>query len=91
MTTKTITKFIPVSQLAPNMLMDWEGDIYADPHHDEMLYECEYQRVYSVKELPDGWYEVISEADNRCIFPPEHNIKIVTETERKTRGSLDIA
>lgn len=72
-------KMVAAKDLKEGMAMDWEGDIYADPNSDNVLFANEYQEVYTTEQETEDCIKVVSGADNACGFPPEHLIKIVAK------------
>ncbi len=49
-----MTELVAVEDLVEGMLVDLEGDPYADPNHDEVSYPFELAQVLEViEELPD--------------------------------------
>ena len=65
----------PVSEIVPGDIIDLESDRFADPDHDNPVFQCEYVMVTEVvKETPDCTVLYIDGVDGFG-FPPEHKVR----------------
>jgi len=66
---------IKVKDLKPGDAVDLEGDPYADPNHDHIEYECEFQAVAEVvQETPEC--TVVYFDNCACGFPTNHELTV---------------
>lgn len=69
------THKLPVHKLTRGMMVDLEGDRYADPNSDHPEFEFEYQPVQSIE-----WETttcIVIHFDNfSCGFPPNHLLPV---------------
>lgn len=64
-----------ISELEVGDLVDLEGDQFADPKHDNFLFECEYQVVAEIEtETPDC--TVVYFDGGAFGFPPQHIVEV---------------
>jgi len=57
-------------------MIDLEGDIFADPDHDNASYEMEYCTVESVEQETPGCYVVHFNNNPSVGFPPDHYVRL---------------
>lgn len=68
-------KIVKVSALREGMMVDLEGDQYADPKHDHPEYEYEYCVVDQITQESPGVI-LVEFRNSACGFPPEHMVRI---------------
>lgn len=69
-------QLVAAKDLKQGMIMDWEGDKYADPHSEEPLFASEYQEVHQI-DRESGCITITSASNEICGFPPDHMIKVI--------------
>lgn len=73
-----------VRDLKPGMLLNLEGDPYADPDHDNVYLEYEFQVVVTVEEETPECVVVYCE-NFTCAFPPDHDVEVSTTSEENAK------
>ena len=71
---------VQIKNLMPGMLVDLEGDRYADPRRTNRAYQFEYQRVVDVVPETTDCICVYFAESNPVGFPPNHEVFVLEET-----------